>query len=260
MKSSRINGKVLVSVLTSVVLLGPVSRALADGWDGDRDHHDRSHENERSHESDRGHEFERGHEFDRGHEHDRRWFHSEHYFPFGHELRELPRGFLSFSFGGGDYFFCEGVFYRGRGGAYVVVEAPIGSMVTTIPTCSPVIIDGLAYYMVNDNVYVETKVGYQVVAPPRELVVQTPSVAIQVPATSVVVPAPVAIPVPATPSPVVAPALPAAENNFTVNIPNARGTYTSVVLTRSGSGFVGPQGEFYTEFPRVEQLKVMYGK
>ena len=28
----------------------------------------------------------------------------------------------------------------------------------------------------------------------------------------------------------------------------------------AGNGFIGPQGEFYPDFPRVEQLKVMYGK
>ena len=47
---------------------------------------------------------------------------------------------------------------------------------------------------------------------------------------------------------------------FMINIPNAKGTYTPVTLRRSGTGFIGPQGEFYPEFPRVEQLKLMYGK
>ena len=51
-----------------------------------------------------------------------------------------------------------------------------------------------------------------------------------------------------------------AQDIFTVNIPNTRGGYTPVALKRSGSGFIGPQGEYYTEFPKVEQLKVMYGK
>ena len=46
----------------------------------------------------------------------------------------------------------------------------------------------------------------------------------------------------------------------TINIPNSRGGYTAVTLRRSGRGFVGPQGEYYAEFPTVEQLKVMYGK
>ena len=56
---------------------------------------------------------------------------------------------------------------------------------------------------------------------------------------------------------------PATANNddvFTINIPNSKGSYTPVILKRAGNGFTGPQGEFYPEFPRVEQLKVMYGK
>ncbi len=47
---------------------------------------------------------------------------------------------------------------------------------------------------------------------------------------------------------------------FTVHIPNSGGGYTTVIVKRSGDGFVGPQGEFYPEFPKVEQLKVMYAK
>lgn len=47
-------------------------------------------------------------------------------------------------------------------------------------------------------------------------------------------------------------------NEFTVNIPNGRGGYTSVVLKRSGMGFVGPKGEFYPEFPKVWQLQAKY--
>ena len=62
-----------------------------------------------------------------------------------------------------------------------------------------------------------------------------------------------------TPAPPAAPAT-NPDDLFTVNIPNSQGTYTAVTLRRSGNGFVGPQGEFYTEFPRVEQLKAMYGK
>ena len=54
---------------------------------------------------------------------------------------------------------------------------------------------------------------------------------------------------------------PAAQGeNFTVNIPNNKGSYTPVTMTRSGTGFIGPQGEYYPEFPKIKQLKEMYGK
>jgi hypothetical protein len=53
---------------------------------------------------------------------------------------------------------------------------------------------------------------------------------------------------------------PAQPDVFTVNIPNKHGGYTAVIIKKSGSGFVGPQGEFYPEFPKIFQLEMMYGK
>ncbi len=53
---------------------------------------------------------------------------------------------------------------------------------------------------------------------------------------------------------------PEAPDSFTINIPNKQGGYTAVTLRRSGSGFIGPQGEFYTQFPTVYQLQTIYGK
>jgi hypothetical protein len=51
-----------------------------------------------------------------------------------------------------------------------------------------------------------------------------------------------------------------AQDTFPVNIPNNSGGYTSIVIKRSSNGYVGPQGEFYAQFPSVAQLKAMYGK
>ncbi|MDE2026993.1 MAG: hypothetical protein KGJ11_00450 [Candidatus Omnitrophica bacterium] len=55
-------------------------------------------------------------------------------------------------------------------------------------------------------------------------------------------------------------ALVIAQDTFTINVPNDKGGYTSVVIRRSGNGYVGPQGEFYSDFPKVSQLRMMYGK
>jgi hypothetical protein len=52
----------------------------------------------------------------------------------------------------------------------------------------------------------------------------------------------------------------AQQDEFTINIPNYHGGYTTVVIKRSGNGFTGPQGEFYPEFPKIFQLKMIYGK
>ena len=46
----------------------------------------------------------------------------------------------------------------------------------------------------------------------------------------------------------------------TVNVPNIYGSYTIVTLTPSNGGWIGPQGELYTEFPSVHQLQIVYGK
>ena len=47
---------------------------------------------------------------------------------------------------------------------------------------------------------------------------------------------------------------------FTVNIPNHNGGYTVVMIKKSGTGYTGPQGEYYPEFPKIFQLEIMYGK
>ena len=47
-------------------------------------------------------------------------------------------------------------------------------------------------------------------------------------------------------------------DSFTVNIPNAQGGYTAVVIQKTANGYLGPQGEYYPSFPSVAQLQVMY--
>ena len=49
-------------------------------------------------------------------------------------------------------------------------------------------------------------------------------------------------------------------DTVTISIPNNSGGYTSVVLRRSGNGYVGPQGEYYDQVPSTTQLQAMYGR
>ena len=70
-------------------------------------------------------------------------------------------------------------------------------------------------------------------------------------------PAPVVM---AQPAGVEAPTVTYAGDTATVNVPNANGGYTAVVLKRSGNGYLGPQGEYYDQIPSTAQLQVMYGK
>ena len=50
----------------------------------------------------------------------------------------------------------------------------------------------------------------------------------------------------------------AEQNTVTVWITNSNGSKTPVRLQRSGSGFIGPRGEYYDRMPTNEQLSV-YG-
>ena len=191
-------------------------------------------------------------EYDQHDRHDQRPpFYTRHYLPPGGAVRGLPHDYLRLVLGGLEYYYWEGMFYRMAADQYVVVSAPVGAVVTAVPVgCQPFVVDGVPYYTVNGITYMQTSLGYQVVPPPNVVVVQSApppapgSVVIQTQSAAPAAAAPAGNP----------------DDVFTVNIPNSQGAYTAVTLKRSGNGFVGPQGEFYTEFPRVEQLKAMYGK
>ncbi len=128
--------------------------------------------------------------------------------------------------GGARYYYDDGVYYDYVGGNYEVVAPPIGAVISTVPSdFQPVVINGLTYYTDNGTYYVHTSNGYKVVSPPLQ-----------------------------------APSLVDTQNIFTVNVPNAAGGYTTVTIKKSGNGFVGPQGEFYPQFPDVSQLRNIYGK
>lgn len=113
-------------------------------------------------------------------------------------------------------------------------------MIPAIPVgCHKVIIDGRIYYNYNDVYYLQTAGGYRVVEAPSTVVLQPDVVSddnINVVSDT------------------------GSGSAFTVNIPNSKGGYTAITLKRSGTGFIGPQGEFYPEFPKVEQLRAMYAK
>lgn len=101
----------------------------------------------------------------------------------------------------------------------------------------PVVVNGVTYYVNNGVYYIYTQYGYQAVPTPAGVapVVQTATVIANSASTDTV-------------------------DSITINIPNNKGGYTAVVLKKSGNGYIGPQGEFYSEFPKVSQLQTMYGK
>lgn len=146
---------------------------------------------------------------------------------------------------GGRHYYRGGRWYRhGWFGFDVAVSAlAVGALLDSLPPrYDTVVVSGVPYYYYGNTYYRPYPYGGYVVVPPP--VMAPVVVAEQAPAY--------AAPVPQYQAQV--------PGTLTINIPNSRGGYTPVTLTRSGNGFVGPQGEYYADNPTVEQLKVLYGK
>lgn len=142
---------------------------------------------------------------------------------------------------GGRYHWRGGRWYRpGWFGWEVAVSAlTIGAIVENLPLGHrTVVVAGIPYYYY-DNVYYRPYAGgYYVVVP-------APAVAQNVIYTA----------------PVVTQAQEATSGQtVTLNVPNSKGGYTAVTLTKRGNGYAGPQGEYYEGNPTIDQLKVLYGK
>ncbi len=45
---------------------------------------------------------------------------------------------------------------------------------------------------------------------------------------------------------------------FSLGILNSGGVYIQIPMKAVGNGFIGPQGEFYPQFPPIRQLRAMY--
>ena len=136
------------------------------------------------------------------------------------------------------YHYSDGRFYRpGWFGFELRVNVPpIGAVVTYLPSgYRSIVVRGTPYYYCNNVYYRSCPSGYMVVS---ESVV-----------TSDVVYAPVTVQ-----------HQPLSGEAITINVSNANGSYTSVMLVKRSSGYVGPQGEYYSGNPTVDQLKALYGK
>jgi hypothetical protein len=197
---------------------------------------------------------------DRGFHHDDRHFYGWRDHPhYGLHMHFLPDGYFTVWVGGTRYYYYDGLYYAYVGyGDYVLVNPPVGAYVTAIPPdFHPIIINGVTYYADNGVYYVLTRHhGYKVVEPPVVYVQQPAEVVVAQPQQVVVTqPAPVVTTVTTVQAPAVV-----AQDTFPINVPNNTGGYTTVVIKRSGKGYMGPQGEFYAEFPKVTQLKAMYVK
>ena len=166
----------------------------------------------------------------------------------GSILADLPDGYTTVYYGNRPYYYYDGLYYKPCPNGYAVVNAPVGVVVPTIPeVSSPVIVNGVTYYNTNGVTYMAAPNGYQVV---QQIPQAQPAMAQPAPASVQAQQTEAAGPI----------CPPSAGNTFTINVPDAKGGYASVTLTKKGTGYVGPQGEFYAECPKVSQLKEMYGK
>ena len=91
----------------------------------------------------------------------------------------LPRGYVSFTFGGAPWYYCGGFWYRPWGASFIVDAPPIGLVIPFLPLgCSTLVYGGATYYTLDDTYYTAAPSGpgYVVAAPPPDqpLVAQPP--------------------------------------------------------------------------------------
>ncbi|MBU9888994.1 MAG: hypothetical protein KTQ49_03890 [Candidatus Omnitrophica bacterium] len=150
--------------------------------------------------------------------------------PF-HYYHSLPRGYLTLKIANEVFYYLDGMYYRYTPAGYVVVTAPRGAMVPVLPPYYRQIpYEGKTYVYYNSTYYVQEPAGYTVVTPPPQVVTQNP-VATEAP-----------------------------EKTIVVTVPNPNGSYIPVTLEKYSDGYKGPNGEFYPDYPSIDQLKAMYAK
>jgi len=143
----------------------------------------------------------------------------------------LPSACTTIEVAGMPYYYHDGIYYRRGPNDYVVVHAPRGAVVRTLPSRHKVVIIKDREYYVYDNVYYVRKTsGYVVVSQPTFNDIPQEETVIN------------------------------NDNAYIVHVPNVNGSYTPVVIEKVGNGYIGPQGEFYPKNPTIDQLKVLYAK
>ncbi|MCA9400684.1 MAG: hypothetical protein KC713_03595, partial [Candidatus Omnitrophica bacterium] len=169
-------------------------------------------------------------------------------YTYGNVVLTLPFGYVSINVGGKRYHYHDGHYYVRYGNRYKIVAPPMGACVSYLPWgTSEMKHRGKKYYRHNDIYYEHTRRGYVVVPTPYPVVYEVESAERR--SNGIY-----QSPEPKHQVDVVNDAV------FIINIPDEKGGYTPIKLTRKNSGFVGPQGEYYDSFPRVEDLKVIYGE
>jgi len=116
------------------------------------------------------------------HQHlDSRFSHDRYYYDRGYAVHRPPAGGVAedlmgpngerYHFQGGNWYRWRGEWYRCWGGAWVVIDAPLGVFVPALPPYYTTIWrSGIPYYYANDTFYVRdtARNGYQVITPQGE--------------------------------------------------------------------------------------------
>ncbi len=161
--------------------------------------------------------------------------------------------------------YMAGLFYRSTPAGYVVVQPPPGIVVQALPPGYAVYYaNGMQYYYYGNTYYAPAPGGYVVVQPPPTAVMTPAPAAAQATPVTTVQAAPVALQ--QTTAPAAASAVTSStpqvqsEDAFEIYLSNGNGSYTSVTLRKTEKGFLGPQGEFYSDHPTEAQLRERYLK
>lgn len=89
------------------------------------------------------------------------------YYKSGHQIHRLPKGYSRAYLNAKEYFFFEGFFYLPSNLGYVVVNAPIGAVISTLPRLHHILHwRNKPYFVVGNTFYRHHPKGYIVVEDP----------------------------------------------------------------------------------------------
>jgi uncharacterized protein YgiM (DUF1202 family) len=91
----------------------------------------------------------------------------------GHKVRRLPRGYRRTWRNRVPYFYFSGIYYRPAPSGFIVVDAPIGSIVINLPVgYRRIWVGSDRYYVYGSVFYRRVPSGYLVVDPPTSVVIE----------------------------------------------------------------------------------------
>ena len=100
---------------------------------------------------------------------DTRFAHNQSYYDRGYTVHGAPRNGYAIDYRHRHYWYDGGQWYLGGDPGWVVVDAPVGALVSVLPPdYTTVEFDGVPYYYANDTYYVwdDDQQDYEVVDPP----------------------------------------------------------------------------------------------